>query len=137
LPAVHSPARRPPQVPNFDESASEISRFSTDRSNRGRWPAVELGTLNLITSQHVVDAAHRIETGEMISLARPMRPGIDPVMLAVGTKPRRSGRGGSVHDHLSARIHGPALTHIDALCHVWDRGELWDGRSPEAISFEG
>ena len=26
--------------------------------------------------------------------------------------------------------HGVTVTHVDALCHVWDRNGMWNGRRP-------
>src|SRR5690606_21989904 len=29
-------------------------------------------------------------------------------------------------------------THIDALCHIWDHGQMWNGRDPDVeVTFDG
>ena len=41
-------------------------------------------------------------------------------------------------DYYGVYYHGTATTHIDALCHVWDSGGMWDGKSPdEILTFSG
>ena len=41
-------------------------------------------------------------------------------------------------DFYGVFYHGTATTHIDALCHVWDDGGMWDGKSPdETLTFSG
>ena len=44
----------------------------------------------------------------------------------------------SAHDYYGISYHGPASTHIDALCHMWNSDGMWDGRDPsETITFSG
>ena len=47
-------------------------------------------------------------------------------------RPARSerGGGGSVVDYYGSLYHGVSVTHVDALCHVWDKNGMWQGRDP-------
>ena len=40
------------------------------------------------------------------------------------------GEAGGVVDYYGFIYHGQTMTHIDALCHVWDDGGMWNGRDP-------
>jgi kynurenine formamidase len=45
---------------------------------------------------------------------------------------------GEASDEVTAAWHSPVLTHIDALCHVWDGDGMWNGRDPrEAVTTAG
>ena len=39
----------------------------------------------------------------------------------------------SAHDYYGISYHGPASTHIDALCHMWSPDGMWDGRDPDDV----
>ena len=41
-------------------------------------------------------------------------------------------------DYYGVFYHGTATTHIDALCHVWNKDGMWDGKNPDdVIGFSG
>ena len=43
-----------------------------------------------------------------------------------------------MQDYFGISYHGSVATHLDALCHVWDRHGMWNGRDPEQeIGFAG
>lgn len=122
----------------FVPSAEELAEFLDRRPNQGRWgPDDQLGTMNLVTAEKVVEAAGMVRTGERISLSRPM-----PVAPAVNN-PRpalhfmmRNDRhhhpdAGSATDFYGMAYHGQSYTHLDALCHQWDRNGMWGGRHPD------
>lgn len=44
---------------------------------------------------------------------------------------------GSFRDYYGVEHHGFATTHIDALCHVYDRNGMWGGRDPHKALVEG
>jgi kynurenine formamidase len=45
---------------------------------------------------------------------------------------------GAAIDYYGTVYHGYVTTHVDALCHVWDRDGLWGGKQPaEAIDSNG
>ena len=43
----------------------------------------------------------------------------------------RAGGAGSVVDYYGFIYHGQTITHIDALCHMWGKEGMWQGRDPE------
>jgi kynurenine formamidase len=104
--------RRPPTP---EEYRDYPKRFS----NWGRWGANdELGTLNFITPETRRTAAALVRSGRAVSLSRPIDThshGANPFpahhLVAVG-------RSGGLADYLGMFIHGFAITHLDALCHL-------------------
>jgi hypothetical protein len=40
-------------------------------------------------------------------------------------------------DQMAMNLHGNADSHIDALCHVSYRGELYNGVAPDAVTSQG
>ena len=54
------------------------------------------------------------------------------------TKSSLGGNGGYVMDYLGFIYHGSTVTHIDALCHIWDEDGMWQGRDPDVeITTQG
>ena len=41
------------------------------------------------------------------------------------------GAAGAALDYYGFMFHGRAMTHLDALCHVWDADGMWNGRDPK------
>ena len=84
-----------------------------------------------------MDAIGLVKKGRSVSLSRPL-----PVAPA-GDNPRpaqhymhkeaRPFEGGAAMDYYGVFYHGTATTHIDALCHVWNKDGMWDGKNPEEI----
>jgi kynurenine formamidase len=48
-------------------------------------------------------------------------------------KEERPFEGGAAMDYYGVFYHGTATTHIDALCHVWDKNGMWEGKTPDDI----
>ena len=103
-----------------DES---LERALPTLSNWGRWgPDDQLGTLNLITTDKRLAAAALIRSGRVVPLGREfavdtpelrnfaytMRRYDDPL-------PEESGS----FDIVAMTCHGFAVTHLDALCHIF------------------
>ena len=100
-------------------------------SNRGRWGADdELGTLNYITKEKRRAAAALVRTGRTVSIGRDMstvadRVNPDPVrhrMLYDQDPPV------SALDSIEMSTHGFALTHLDAITHVFWHGQAYNGQ---------
>ena len=111
-----------------------------DHRNWGRWGVDDdRGTTNLITPENVLAGISTVRDGITLGLSRPLdkRPGPvnhTPVEHAASTHPRPGFDGaGSARDYLGVSCHGVAMTHLDALCHVWDEHGGWNGRSPESL----
>ncbi len=86
-------------------------------------------------------ATRVVRNGRSVSLSRPFpkEPGPNnayPAQHYMRTVPR--GKGGFAADYYGIFYHGIASTHIDALCHTWDEGGMWNGRDPKKeVTFEG
>jgi kynurenine formamidase len=115
----------PGQTSSNAAAVSEAENAFTYRRNWGRWGADDqLGAVNLITAQKRAAAAALVKTGRTVSLSRVFAP--DQHFIRVNQR----GTGGSVVDYYGFLYHGVTVTHVDALCHVWDRNGMWNGRDP-------
>jgi kynurenine formamidase len=116
-----------------DEAFEELVR---SRRNWGRWgQREEFGALNLVTPEQRVGAMRLIETGEVISLGRPLdrSPGpanAYPVHHYLHTAGHSSHPNTAAVDYIALSVHVQGMTHVDALCHVWDEDGMWGGRDP-------
>lgn len=120
----------------------DVLGYLRDRRNWGRWGADDqLGAVNLVTARKRAGAAALVRTGRAVSLSRdfPKTPGPGnptPGQHFMKTVPR--GTGGYSADFYGSYYHGWAFTHLDALCHTWDEGGMWNGRDPaREIGFDG
>ena len=123
-------------------SKSEVDSYLED-TNWGRWGNKgSAGAMNLITNEKRLEAVLLAKIGRTVSLSRPF-----PVTPA-GDNPRpaqhymhkeeRQFEGGAAMDYYGVFYHGTATTHIDALCHVWDKNGMWEGKTPDdVIKFSG
>ena len=127
-----SPARHP-------MGADEVLALHQGLSNWGRWgPDDQLGTLNFITPEVTANAATTVQSGRLVSCCRPLptRPAPDnpsPVLHHM-TGTYVEGHGG---DFFAISSHGFATTHIDALCHIFHEGKLYNGYSAETVTPHG
>jgi kynurenine formamidase len=120
----------------------EVLGYLRERRNWGRWGADDqVGAVNLVTARKRVAAASLVRTGRTVSLSRdlPKTPGPGnptPAQHFMKTVPR--GSGGFAADFYGCFYHGWAFTHLDALCHTWDEGGMWNGRDPaREMTFDG
>ena len=104
------------------------------RRNWGRWgDDDQVGAVNLITAEKRRAAAALVETGRTISLSRVFQPTQQFIR-----KSSRGPRAGAVVDYYGFIYHGQTVTHVDALCHMWENDGIWQGRDPdEAIDTNG
>ena len=120
-------------------SDEEVLGFHQSLSNWGRWgPEDQLGALNHITAEHRAAAAAEVRHGRTVSCARPLAttPGPDNPNPAVHhmTGTHTEGAGG---DYIGVAPHGYANSHIDALCHIFHEGRLYNGYSTETVTAHG
>src|SRR6202167_5930505 len=132
------------EVPSTDT----LDRMYEDLKNWGRWGADdERGALNHITDDHRRRAAALVVEGESLSLAHdlatePLPEHPSPVqhhMLASGDARDSSGIPGyeAARDHLALDVHGLFTTHVDALSHIFVRGEMFGGRPASDVRSDG
>lgn len=100
-------------------------------SNRGRWgPDDQRGTLNYITPAKVKEALALVRSGRVVSIGRDLdtvsgpanpRPVVHQLLYA-------GHHAESAMDFVGIAPHGFAVTHLDAVGHVYFEGEMYNGR---------
>jgi kynurenine formamidase len=105
--------------------------------NWGRWgPDDELGTLNYLTPSCVQAAAALVRSGRHVTMAIPMNTVAGPDNPSPVTYHVVTGHdidiGSSTltfaTDYVGLAFHGDCHTHMDALCHIAYRGQVYNGR---------
>jgi len=115
--------------------------------NWGRWGTDdEAGALNLITQAKRREAVASVSAGEVVSCARELavqssvenpnpalhmmvQGGDDCVIPGVGLE--------AAMDFVGVAFHGMATTHIDALCHVFVDGRMYNGFAATEVKSTG
>jgi kynurenine formamidase len=115
--------------------------------NWGRWGADdEMGALNLITPAKRREAGACIEAGEVVSCA--LELAVQPTSENPHPALHMMIQGGddcvipgmnfeSVMDFVGVAFHGMATSHIDALCHVFVDGLMYNGFSKDEVKSTG
>ena len=118
-------------------SAERMREIFDSVCNWGRWgPDDEAGALNLITPERRRAAAAEVRMGLSVSCARELpvepspenpRPALH-LMTRAGDDCIAPGLGlESTGDFVGVAFHGMATSHIDALCHVFVDGRMYNG----------
>jgi kynurenine formamidase len=116
---------------------ADIDRMMTELSNWGRWGKDDqLGALNLITPAKRKQAAALVKEGVSVSLARDVEKEraadtTSPFQHTMTLTPQFS------LDAYSVSYHGYAHTHLDALCHMFYQGKMYNGFSQEEVTQKG
>ena len=127
-------------------SLAEFDQLFDSVKNWGRWGLDDAkGTLNYITADHVRHAASLVRSGRSVSLSLPVNKvaGPDnpnPAIHFMATGHDNDIGSGSLRfatDFLGMQFHGDCHTHIDALCHIAYRGQLYNGRPAELVTTSG
>jgi kynurenine formamidase len=114
--------------------------------NWGRWGTDDTkGTLNYLRPEHVRRAASLVRIGRSISLSLPVNKlaGPDnpnPAIHFMATGHDTDIGSGSLRfatDFLGMQFHGDCHTHVDALCHIAYRGQLYNARPAELVTTTG
>ena len=126
-------------MPREPMAAADVLAFHETLSNWGRWgDDDQRGTLNLITPEVTTAAAATVQTGRTVSCARPLntKAAVDnpnPVTHhMIGTVTEGGGA-----DYFAVAPHGFATSHIDALCHIFWDGKLYNGYPAETVTAHG
>jgi len=110
-------------------------------SNWGRWGEDDqLGTVNLITPEKRIAAARLVQTGISVSMAHEtlVAPAVDNgnpyshEMQAIGSSP-----GPWAIDSFGVSFHGYAHSHLDALCHRFQNGMMYNGYPESEVTENG
>jgi kynurenine formamidase len=121
---------------------ADIDRMMTELSNWGRWGKEDqLGTLNLITPAKRKQAAALVKEGVSVSLAHDVEKeraadNTNPFQHTMILTGANSGSQFSL-DAYSVNYHGYAHTHLDALCHMFYQGKMYNGFSQKEVTQKG
>lgn len=119
-----------------------MERWMKELSNWGRWGKTDqMGTVNLITPAKRKAAAALVKEGYSVSLSRDM----DTVKSADNTQPfghrmMASGADPSTMfsgDTYTISYHGTAMTHFDALSHMFHQGKTYNGYPQTEVGKDG
>jgi len=129
-------------------TADDLDALFDALSNWGRWgDADERGTLNHLTPEHRRRAAALVVDGTAVSLAHDL--GVVPSaetpfpadhhMVAAGDARENTGIPGyeASRDYVGTHVHGLGVTHVDALCHMFVRGTMYNGRPASEVRSDG
>jgi len=120
----------------------DVDHLMTELSNWGRWGKDDqLGAINLITAEKRKQAAALVKEGFPISLARDTETEkaednpspYEHTMILSGA----GNRGQFSLDAFRISFHGYQHTHLDALCHVFWNGKMYNGFSQEEVTQKG
>ncbi|HMD05598.1 MAG TPA: cyclase family protein, partial [Candidatus Binatus sp.] len=124
---------------------SDVKGLFEKLSNWGRWGKDDQrGALNFITNQKRAAAARLVQTGETVSMALPLAtiPAADnptPVthlMVQAGADSHQQALP-YAGDYFAIAPHGMANTHIDALCHIFWNGKMYNGFDAAEVGSQG
>lgn len=119
---------------------ADVEEMLLRLSNWGRWGKEDqLGAANLITADKRKRASTLVRSGVSISMshnpdtADESSAPIRHRMLQTGTMPETD----SATDIYAFQYHGFAETHLDALCHVFYEGQMYNGFHREDVTEKG
>jgi kynurenine formamidase len=132
---------------NSDLTEAQVREFFTTLSNWGKWGSSDqLGALNYITPTKRAQAAALVREGVPVSMSLPLATQPSPdnptpvthLMIQTGAP----GETGMVPvpysaDYFAISPHGLANTHLDALCHVFNQGKMYNGYSASDVTSQG
>ena len=129
--------------PSRTVSKADVQRWMTELSNWGRWGKEDqIGTVNLITAAKRKQAALLVKEGITVSLAHTVDTKAAPdnsspfqhTMQNTGANPLA---GSYSMDVFSVLFHGYGHTHMDALCHMFYQGKMYNGFSQNEVTKTG
>lgn len=121
--------------------AATIDRWMTELSNWNRWGKDDQrGTVNLMTDATRKAAIATVKEGVSVSLSRDA----DPVKSADNGNPLGLAMVATAQDPdpfametLTITFHGSAYTHMDALSHMFHKGQTYNGAPRSLIGASG
>lgn len=118
----------------------DLDALFDEVSNAGRWgPDDALGTLNFITPAKRIAAASLVRAGRALSIARDL----DTMQSPNNPVPVRHTMCYQSHypigcvDAVVVDMHGFALTHLDAVAHVYRGDDVYNGRRASEVALPG
>ncbi len=116
-------------------SVDQFNVWMEEYSNWGRWGEDdEVGAANLMTDEKRRQAASLIQTGTTVSLAHDFLTeeaidAADPYVLQMQVNPDAQNSG----DRVDLYFHGITFSHLDGLCHVFYKDQLYNGAHYEEV----
>lgn len=146
-----------------DLSSDDIERWMTELSNWGKWGADDqAGTINLITPANRRAAAALVHDGTSVSMSlnadlpkdgptsgplpgTPLPPGSTPppggrttwTLTSRPPGPEPHPRPAYVTDTIAVAYHGNNSTHLDALSHIYYKGQIYNGFPQSSFTDRG
>jgi kynurenine formamidase len=120
-------------------STADVLAFHESLSNWGRWgDDDQRGALNLVTPEVTAAAAATVTSGRSVSCARPL----DTVAAVDNPSPVAHHMTGTATegwgaDYFALAPHGFATSHLDALCHVFHEGKIYNGYPIDTVTAHG
>jgi kynurenine formamidase len=124
-------------------NAATIDQWMKELSNWGRWGKDDQrGTLNLITPAKRKQAAALVRDGVSVSLSRDVETAKaidnpDPFEHQMTHTSANPIAGQYCLDKYCVSYHGWAHTHMDALCHMFYKGKMYNGYPEGEITKQG
>lgn len=126
----------------------DMDALFAETKNWGLWGKDDQrGALNYLGPRQTRRAAELVREGISISLAHDLAvsPTADTPypaqhhMLTSGDALNATGIPGyeSTQDYIGTQVHGCGLTHVDALCHMFVEGQMYNGLGPEWVKSNG
>ena len=111
---------------------ADYLKWRTEMKNWGRWGVDdERGASNLITPAKSLSAVKLVKLGIVISLAHPVPQQTDAEVppAAVFHRTTNGISDTNTTDTYSVSYHGLAVSHMDAFCHFFFEGKMFNGYS--------
>jgi kynurenine formamidase len=118
-----------------------VDRWMTELSNWGRWGKDDqIGAVNLITAAKRKQAAALVKEGFPVSLSHDVekeKAADNPAPFSHEMLVTGATKGQFTVDRYSVSYHGYAHSHMDALCHMFYQGKMYNGFSQEEVTSKG
>ena len=127
------------QAPHQTLTKADIERMMAELSNWGRWGKEDqMGAVNLITAAKRKAAGALVKEGYSISMARDT----DTTKNVDNSSPFIEKMSPPVDgqfnmDEYTIFFHGVAMTHMDALSHVFHQGKMYNGFPETVVKKDG
>jgi kynurenine formamidase len=124
-------------------TSADIERWMTELSNWGRWGKDDqLGTVNLITPEKRKQAVALVKDGVTVSLAHDADKvksldNRDPFVQTMVNYGANTPGDFLMDTYSWTSYHGFAHTHLDALCHMFHNGKMYNGYSKDEVTKDG
>lgn len=122
-------------------TTTTLEQWMSALSNWGRWGEDDqLGTLNLITPEKRRQAAALVAEGVSVSLAFDLAKEAgtnNEFPLEHSLRVHEDDGGVFAEDTYTIRYHGFAHSHVDALCHIFHQGKMYNGFPRSAVKPDG